>query len=268
VGYALGITVEDAPGAQVVHRGKHNEVLVLGGDQPTVIKRVRVERQHERALRRRLGRELRALARMHARETHPNIVLATGSVGLDSSRSAGPAELHLRRLHGEALRELVRRDGALDVVRLCDLAIDMVAALGHVHDCGLVHADIKAGNVFACDDGRFVLLDFDLARPPGPVAGGLGTRLYAAPEQARGDVLTSASDVWSLGALLYRCATAGHPFGGLPGRAQLVLQAPRLRARSALPSPLAQCIDAMLDPHAGNRPVLVELDAAARVSCR
>ena len=113
------------------------------------------------------------------------------------------------------------------------------------------------------------LLDLSIARPPGPAPGGMGTPDYMAPEQARGEALTAAADVWGLGTVLFEAA-AGRP-AFHPEReadlAQLTGRAPAIRTLRRLPAPLSRAIDASLEPRAADRPglddVLAGLESVA-----
>ncbi|RKG88421.1 ATP-binding protein [Corallococcus terminator] len=104
----------------------------------------------------------------------------------------------------------------------------LCAPLAYLHGCGLVHRDLKPGNIFIQQDGRVVLGDFGVAVEFGGAygrevlnvdAGGVGTALYMAPEQSRGDFVDARADLYSLGCVLYECVTGFPPFIGSSSRA-------------------------------------------------
>lgn len=108
---------------------------------------------------------------------------------------------------------------APDLDELHGLAEEIAGALAHAHDHGVLHRDVKPGNVMVCRDGRLVLVDFGLAKISdlatltgrGEV---VGTVEYFAPEQMRGDALSPATDVYQLGLLLWEAAAGDLPFDG------------------------------------------------------
>jgi serine/threonine protein kinase len=232
------------PGYRVLRLLSRNEALdvydVWSIERQTrcVAKLVRPDRAHERRVVERLRNEARLLLAF----THPNIVRAYGLVG-----QAEPV-LILETLWGHTLESLIanaRRP--LSASDLAHLTAQLGAALAYVHRHGALHLDVKPANVIA-QGGQAKLIDFSLARPPGEVPAGLGTREYHAPEQARGDYADERTDVWGLGATLFEAAT-----GELPA-------APRrsLRALRRLPRPLVALVDACLEPSPEQRPRIAD----------
>lgn len=148
-------------------------------------------------------------------------------------------------------------------------------ALAVAHAAGVVHRDIKPANLMVRADGYVKVLDFGLARRL-PTLGGrsdeldtdpgvfLGTAAYASPEQARGETVSSASDVFSLGIVLYELATGHHPFKGETSLAMLMAInshhpiAPT-RMNPEIPVALDGLITAMLNKEAALRPTVVEV---------
>jgi serine/threonine protein kinase len=185
--------------------------------------------------RARLAREAKAIAALN----HPNIVTVY------SVERVGDIDfIRMELVQGRSLAELLPRTGfALD--RFFEIAIPLVDAVAAAHQQGIMHRDLKPGNVMVSDEGRVKVLDFGLARGPrGPVDAGaatitasptleghvVGTPAYMSPEQAEGRVVDTRSDIFSLGVLLYEMLTGRRPFiGDTPTStiASIVKEAPR-----------------------------------------
>lgn len=158
---------------------------------------------------------------------HPNICTI-----FDVDEFEGRPVIVMELLEGESLREEIERGEPLAVDRMLDIGAQVADALDAAHLAGLVHRDIKPGNIFITKRGQTKVLDFGLAKlvgdrtlvPAGagfPVqreheatASGLipGTAGYMSPEQARGDAIDARSDIFSLGCVLYEMATGEKPF--------------------------------------------------------
>jgi eukaryotic-like serine/threonine-protein kinase len=161
----------------------------------------------------RLWREASAAAGLD----HPNVVAV-----YDRDEDDGRPFLVLELVDGESLAQHLGRDGALPPERALAVAGDVLAALAHAHSRGLVHRDVKPGNVLLTSDDRAKLADFGIAQAsenvtltrPGDV---LGTLAYLAPERLAGQAATPATDVYGVGAMLYQMLT-GQPLftGDLP----------------------------------------------------
>jgi len=131
----------------------------------------------------------------------------------------------MERCDGVTLKTILARED-LELPRLLDIARQITAALGAAHAKGIVHRDIKPGNVMVADDGHVKVLDFGLARQfrmPGGQGGlegstipgrPLGTANYMAPERILQMPLDPRSDLFSLGVILYEMATGRLPFAG------------------------------------------------------
>ena len=179
-------------------------------DRDVAVKVLRDDLTRDPSLRHRFEREARAAARV----SHPHVVAI-----YDTGEDAGTTEafIVMERLSGRTLgHELA--DGPLDEDRLRDVAVAVLGALGAAHAQGLVHRDVKPGNILLTDDGTFKVCDVGIAttldagdtttRVP------LGTPAYTAPERLRGLSATERSDLYALGVVLYEAAAGVRPFVG------------------------------------------------------
>src|SRR5215210_1647646 len=151
-------------------------------------------------------------ARMAAQLSHPNIV-AVFDVGDDD----GIPFIVMEYVEGETLAELMARDGPVDPDRAVDLVLQVCAVLEHAHAACLVHRDIKPHNLLVRSDDTVKIADFGIARPldgtqltqAGTV---LGTAAYLSPEQALGERVAAAADIYSLGAVAYELLAGRPPY--------------------------------------------------------
>ncbi|MEU5988393.1 serine/threonine-protein kinase [Spirillospora sp. NPDC047418] len=151
-------------------------------------------------------------ARSAARLDHPGIVTVYDVVEED-----GRPWIVMQLVRAEGLDRVIAREGPLPPARVAAIGLDLLDALGAAHAAGVVHRDVKPGNVLL-PPGRAVLTDFGIATVAGDEtltqAGAIvGSPAYLAPEQARHQKATPASDLWSLGATLYAAVEARPPFG-------------------------------------------------------
>jgi serine/threonine protein kinase len=232
-----------------------------------VIKALRPDRLHKRRARAALMREGELLARL----THPHIVRA-----YETLRVPVPA-IVLETLPGATLAYLIDTAEDVEAQHVAHLGLQLGSALAYLHRHGYLHLDLKPSNVIA-EAGRAKLIDLSVARPPGPVDPGLGTWHYLPPEQARGDEVGPAADVWGLGAVMFEAIAGEAPFDDDPDAFAVAPAStgtysdaepdryPQLERRSrrvgevAVTDPrLAAAIDACLEPQAPSRPSLREL---------
>ena len=133
----------------------------------------------------------------------------------------GTAYLTMEYVDGQTLREMLTVQGALPLQRAASIALDVLGALGAVHSRGFVHRDLKPENVRLTPAGKAKVLDFGIAKAlgagPTPITreqGAPGTPLYMAPEQIASRAVDGRADLYSLGVILYECATGRPPFEG------------------------------------------------------
>jgi serine/threonine protein kinase len=201
-------------------------------------------------------------ARAAARLVHPHIVLVH-----DAEEISDPPFLVMEYVPGVSLDRLVAEQGPLPVAAACDCIRQAALGLHHAHEHGLIHRDVKPGNLMRTPAGVVKVLDFGLARlvqdtqtsttPGGTLA---GTPDYLAPEQARDPGSVDArADIYSLGGTLYFLLTGRPPFAdGTALRKLLAHQdrapTPVAEIRSDVPADLATLLDRMLAKDPARRP--------------
>src|ERR671931_714938 len=145
--------------------------------------------------------------------SHPNIVSI-----FDRGEAEGTYYIAMEYLDGRSLKELILARGPAPIPVAIDYARQILAALRVAHKQGLVHRDIKPHNVLVDGEGRVKVTDFGIARagPSQMTEEGsiIGTAQYLSPEQAQGAPVTPASDLYSVGIVLYELLTGEVPFGG------------------------------------------------------
>ena len=159
----------------------------------------------------RFRREAQAAANL----THPNIV-AVYDWG-----QQGTYFIVMEYVNGRTLADVLRTEQKLPAVRAAQVASEVAAALGFAHRNGVVHRDVKPGNILVTDNGDVKVADFGIARgerrhgrrltQAGSV---MGTAAYFSPEQAQGAVLDPRSDLYSLGIVMYEMVGGRPPFNG------------------------------------------------------
>jgi serine/threonine protein kinase len=172
--------------------------------RPVAIKVLAENLAGDESLRERFLRE----ARLAGRLSHPNVVQV-----YDGGEADGRLFIVMEYVPGQTLA----RCGKLPSDETVPLALQACAGLQHAHDAGLVHRDIKPGNLLLRPDGVLKVADFGIARAAentqltqfGTV---LGTAAYLAPEQAAGEEVTAATDIYALGAVLYELLTGRPPY--------------------------------------------------------
>jgi serine/threonine-protein kinase len=165
---------------------------------------------------RRFLREVRLAAQLR----HPHIVDVLDLGTLTDGRAP---YLVMELLSGCSLEAELGRRGTLTARETLELLLPILGALAQVHEAGVVHRDVKPANIFLHHDvyGRLVpkLLDFGIAKAPGSSTetssnGLMGTPAYMAPEQVSNGAIGPATDVWAMGAVIYRCLAGAPPLSG------------------------------------------------------
>jgi serine/threonine protein kinase len=258
------IALEPRPGdsvgpyriTRVIGRGRMGIVFegVVDGHEPVAIKVVTTELSQDEVFVRRFKREVAAAQKI----THPHVVPVLGA-----GEEGGLPYLVQALIAGGSLHDRLVRDGALDVATTIRLLKGPAEGIDALHASGLVHRDIKPGNILLDGDTAYVT-DFGLAKDsqasnltrPGQALGSLD---YMSPEQIRGEDVSPATDVYALGCVMWECLTGGPPFGGRPSMrvlfAHLQEPPPDLTAlRPELNAAVARAVTRALEKEPEDRP--------------
>ena len=245
-----------APGYRVLdhlHRGHVLDVYDVWSEARAcrcVAKLLRLDRLDEPADRRRLIQEGRLLQRL----AHPHIVRA-----YETLQNPSPVVI-LETLPGATLGRLIEHRGPLTVADVALVGLHLSSAMHYLHGQGFLHLDLKPSNIVV-NGGMAKVIDLSIAQRPGRGRRGVGTRQYMSPEQAAGGRVSSASDVWAIGVILFEAATKQCPFEALDGRRydQLERRADPIRAHRRLPRAVSTLVDACLDLDPAQRPAVDDL---------
>jgi eukaryotic-like serine/threonine-protein kinase len=212
----------------------------------------------------------RAEARYAASLSHPNIAQVfdygetSGPEEFPAGLPSGGAYLIMELVQGEPLSAVIARQERLsagDTLRIVSQAADALAA---AHEAGIVHRDIKPGNLLVTNDGTTKITDFGIARAMWAAQAShltqtgmvMGTASYVSPEQATGGTVTSASDIYSLGVVAYECLTGEPPFTAETPVAIAVahMHRPVPPLPDDVPAPVAELVTNMLAKPPEDRP--------------
>lgn len=286
-GPILAPGMEVAPGYEVIahlRRGKRLDVYDVWSTERVcrcIAKTITPDRLDEERARRKLVAEGELLCRF----AHPYIVRA---YEIATSIDGATPVVILETLTGRTLGRLLDDvDGGLHVTDAAWLGLHICSAVSYLHLNGVLHLDLKPDNV-VCEQGRAKVIDLSIAGPPGPSRPGQGTYDYLSPEQARGENVTTATDVWGIGVTLFETLTGSVPFdddeedgdydedengeseegeestygsddADSDDYPQAALRAPSVGEVRALPQPFVALVDACLEPVQTDRPSLTEL---------
>jgi serine/threonine protein kinase len=252
-----------APGYEVIahlHRSNNFDVYDAWSEERAsrcIAKTPIPDSLDDRELARGLFREGRLLKKL----THPHIVRAYETI-----REPRPT-LILETLSGATLAYLIDTSPRrLPLTNISHLGLHLCSAVRYLHRHGILHLDLKPSNIVS-ECQRAKILDLSIARPPGRVKEGAGTRNYMAPEQARGDHVGPAADVWGIGAVLFEAATGELPFGAPDDEdryEQLERRAEPVRSYRRVPAAFNELVGSCLEPEPARRPTLEELSGALR----
>ncbi|MEE2786568.1 MAG: serine/threonine-protein kinase [Myxococcota bacterium] len=215
-GYELLDQVAEG-GMGTIWRARHPHI-----ERIVAIKFIRADVQHDAEIRSAFHQEVQHLSKLHS----PQIVQVTDYGVTDS----GAPFMVTEYLHGEDLRTRLLRERKLSIRDALFIGVEVLKALSEAHGLGLIHRDLKPGNIFlqqitGVETEAVKVLDFGVAKladPTGvgpqvmPSRGAKGSPRFMAPEQIVGDPLTPATDIYSFGATLYRALTGEHLFSGSP----------------------------------------------------
>ena len=182
-------------------------------DRPVAVKVMFPEYAKDPTFVERFRREAQAAARLN----HPNVVSI-----YDWGEELGTYFIAMEYVDGQSLSEIIRGEGPLQPRRVAEITTDVAAALGFAHRNGVVHRDVKPGNVIIETSGQVKVADFGIAQA---MSGGeeaaltragavMGTATYFSPEQAQGKPVDPRSDLYSLGCVMYEMLTTRPPFSG------------------------------------------------------
>lgn len=194
-----------------------------------------------------------AEARAMARVRHPNVVAVHG-VDTHDGRVGFWSDF----VNGKTLSQLLQIQGAMGASEAARIGIDVCRALGAVHSAGLLHRDIKTGNIMRETGGRILLMDFGLSLDRSGVQNISGTPVYMAPELLKGAPATIGSDLYAVGIVLFRLLTSKYPVDGisfedLNNTHQSGKRLMLLDIRQDVPEDLARVVEKACHPDAAQR---------------
>ncbi len=190
------------------------------------------------------------LERFRAEARHAALVNHEGIANVfDYGEEDGSAYLVMELVPGEALSTMIEREHTLPVDKVLDIVAQTANALQAAHAVGLVHRDIKPGNLLITPDGRVKITDFGIARiadqvPLTATGQVMGTVQYLSPEQASGHPASPSTDIYSLGIVAYECLAGRRPF---TGESQVAIAMAHINEQPpALPSDVPEPVAALV----------------------
>jgi serine/threonine protein kinase len=186
-------------GWSLVYKGIHKSL-----NMPVAIKMLK----HDMAMNVEFAEKFQNEARVVALLNHDNIVKV-----YDIEELYRTVFIIMEYLEGVPLDRVLDTMPKLPTFKVLDVLLQVCKGLSYAHEQGIVHQDIKPGNVFIQSDGRAKIVDFGLSCPPGTVDCGLpGTVYYMSPEQIKGDSIDEQTDIYSLGIMAYEMTTGQRPY--------------------------------------------------------
>jgi serine/threonine protein kinase len=228
---------------------------VADGGDPVAIKVVTTELSQDEVFVRRFQREVAAAQKI----SHPHVVPVLGA-----GEEGGLPYLVQALIAGGSLHDRLVKEGSLNLATTINVLRGPAEGIDALHASGLVHRDIKPGNILLDGETAYVT-DFGLAKDsqasnltrPGQALGSLD---YMAPEQIRGEEVSAATDIYALGCMIHECLTGTPPFGGRPSMrvlfAHLQEEPPDLSElkRGDITPAVAKAINKALEKEAEDRP--------------
>lgn len=212
--------------------------------------------------------EVRTLARL----SHPGLVgvYDVGETGRDDGLPGERGFVVMQLVDGGTLADVLASRQGLAHGEIAHIGVQVAEALAYVHGEGIIHRDVKPGNVLLSQDGRALLADFGIARLVDATSrhtrtgDTIGTPAYFAPEQVAGEAVGPASDIYALGLVLLECFTGRREYDGTAVESALA----RLSRRPAVPTDLppgwTQLLTAMTERDPTARPSAADVAAALR----
>ena len=202
------------------------------------------------------------LTRFRVEARHTALLNHPGIAGVfDYGEEEGSAYLVMELVPGPPLSTIIERERKLDVDRTLSLIAQTARALAAAHEHGLVHRDVKPGNILVMPSGTVKITDFGIARladqvPLTATGQVMGTAQYLAPEQATGQNATGSSDIYALGVIGYECLAGRRPF---TGESQIAIALAQVNDAppplpETIPAPVRQLIMSMLAKNPADRP--------------
>jgi len=237
-------------------------------ERDVALKTIKIGKINSEFNREQLAVQLVNEAKLVAKVPHPNIVTVYDAVDADES-----ALVAMEFIDGMSLDDYLTEKHSIPVSQVTALAVGMLRGLGAAHKAGIIHRDIKPGNILIGYDGSIKLTDFGIAdllshsseNDTGQV---VGTPGYVAPELLNGQAFSARSDLFAMGVLLYRCATQTSPFKGrnlnqiLNNTLNTDPESPR-SVNERIPTALSNAILYLLQKNPMNRPNDADLIADA-----
>jgi serine/threonine-protein kinase len=216
------------------------------------------------------------LNRFRAEARHTALLNHIGIANVfDYGEEAGSAYLVMELVPGHPLSAIIERERVLSPDRTLSIIAQTAKALAVAHAQGLVHRDVKPGNLLITPEGRVKITDFGIARladqvPLTATGQVMGTAQYLAPEQATGQTATGQSDIYSLGVIGYECLSGSRPFSG---ESQIAIALAQVNDTppplpESLPRPIRALLMSMLAKDPADRPATAEKLAEAADAIR